>query len=219
VGYIVSLALGAGFAFMLSPYPRAAYGFFVAGPALVLAKFWTSEEMRKQSPLFKAVVTLGLLTLAVALLLWTHAISRAVQAGRSEQLATAGTEASGSGTTPVGNKDLHERKAGDQTVPLIQNSSQKTSPSSVRTTSIANAESHGQLQEFTLVMRNDVATPQFYVNDHASIPMSYSSGIAALKLPTGSYLVRAEYPNWTCSAFITLPLEKQRPVPANCTSK
>jgi hypothetical protein len=85
--------------------------------------------------------------------------------------------------------------------------------------SVRNPESHLKLMQFTLVLRNDVVSPQFYVNDQERIPISYSSGIATLQLPTGSYLVRAEYPNWTCFASVTLPLENQRPVSGNCKLK
>lgn len=93
---------------------------------------------------------------------------------------------------------------------------QKNSITPNRNTSTTNSGSREQLQKFTLILRNDAVPPQLYVNEKVSLPENYSSGIATLRLATGSYHVRAEYPSWICNAVVTLPLEKQRPVPANC---
>jgi acyl carrier protein len=95
----------------------------------------------------------------------------------------------------------------------------QTSQTTSRSTSINTSGSSLRLHEFTLILRNDASDPQFYINDQASRPLSYSSGIATLRLPGGSYVLRAVYPNWTCSAYINLPLEDPGPVPANCKLK
>lgn len=225
VGVIVPFVLAGGISFTASRDLRAADVFYVVGTVLFLIKFLTWEETRQQPPrkwLLQAFVTLMSLMLACAALFRNHAMNRAAPAGRSAQPAMSGTEAPGKGTALVdGKAALAERKLGDQAGPLVAvpNPLQKASPASDRNTPVANPKPNVQLQEFTLVLRNDVASPKFYVNDRENLPMSYSSGIATLQLPTGSYLVRAEYPNWICSAFVTLPLEKQRPVPANCKLK
>jgi hypothetical protein len=223
VGSIVLGVFSAGIGIMTSGHPWVADGFFGACTALFLLKFWTWEEARAQPWRTKWLLLIAAPSLCLAIvvptLLWNHVINRAAPAGRSAQPPMSGTEVPGNGTTHVDGKVvLPERKGGEQTGPLVAtpNPLQKAAPTSGRNISKAAPQSRLQLQQITLVLRNDTATPQFYVNNHASLPMSYSSGIATLQLPTGSYLVRAEYPNWTCSAFVTLPIEKQRPVPANC---
>ena len=97
--------------------------------------------------------------------------------------------------------------------------SPKNSRTTNRNTSVTSSGAHDQLQELRLVLHNDATIPEFYINNQASRPLSYSSGIATLALPNGSYLVRAEYPNWTCTALVYLPLEKPEPVPASCKLK
>lgn len=81
------------------------------------------------------------------------------------------------------------------------------------------SRSNAPLQEFTLILHNDATDPQFYVNELPGHPARYSSGIATFRLPGGSYRFRVEYPNWTCSAIVSVPLEKPEPVPANCKLK
>jgi len=223
-GTIVLFALAGGITFMTSGHPLAADGFYGGGTALFLIKFWTWEETRQQPTARKWLLQVGLtiatLTVVVFAIAWNHAINRVVPTGR---LASDGTKATPVGTAHEIDKDTgHESTPGGQPRrPLAAPSpSQTTSPVSGRSDQAANdLGPHVQLLEFTLVLRNEAATPQFYVNDRKSLPVSYSSGIATLQLPTGSYRVRAEYPNLTCQAFVTLPLERQRPIPADCKLK
>ena len=224
-GPIVLGFIAIGFTFM--PYEglwAAADVSFVAGAALFLLRFWTWEEASKQPALTKwfllVAVTLLSLTMLIGVLYWNHAIHRATSTSRSKQEVTARKDAPGNNNAHVdGTGAQVEPKEGEQIRPLnsTANSPHNNSPTTNGSSPTRVSGSRRQYQEVTLILRNDAATPQFYVNDQASFPISYSSGIARLRLPTGSYLVRAEYPNWTCRAYVSLPLERQRPVPANCT--
>lgn len=226
VGALVLFALAGGITFMTSGHPWAADGFYVTGTALFLIKFWTWEDTRQQPAarkwLLQVGLTMALLIVATLAITWNHAINPTAPTGHSGQSAGVGTKVAGIGTAHSDDNDAgHKRKLEEQARPpvAVPNPSQKASPTTGRNTPMANPGPQVLLQQFTLVLRNDVATPQFYVNDHERLPISYSLGIATFQLPTGSYLVRAEYPNWTCSAFVTLPLEKPRPVPVNCKLK
>jgi hypothetical protein len=103
-----------------------------------------------------------------------------------------------------------------KTIPVPINNPQPPPKGPVSTTP---PRSSASPHEFTLVLRSDSADPRFYINDQPTVPLSYSSGIAIIRLPAGSYRFRVEYPDWTCSGFVSLPLEKQGPVPGNCKLK
>jgi len=75
------------------------------------------------------------------------------------------------------------------------------------------------LYDFTLVLRNDTSAPQFYSNGHSMVPLSYRSGMAEFRLGAGSYSLKADYANWTCTAFVSLPLEDPGPVAGDCKLK
>jgi hypothetical protein len=103
-----------------------------------------------------------------------------------------------------------------KTIPVPINNPQPASKGPISTTA---SRSNASLYQFTLVLRNDSADPRFYINDQPTLPLSYSSGIGTIRLPAGSYRFRVEYADWTCSGFVSLPLEKPGPVPGNCKMK
>jgi acyl carrier protein len=79
--------------FMTSGHPQAADGFLFVGAALFLAKFWTWEEARRQSPprkwALQATVTMVSLGLAFLAALWNHDVNRTASNNQLEQ-STAG---------------------------------------------------------------------------------------------------------------------------------
>jgi hypothetical protein len=190
VGILVSFALSAGIAFTTSGHPWAADVSYALGTSFLVLKFWTWDDARDLPS--QGPWKFGLTTAAMVI-----AVSAIVWNHKINRSAPTGRPTSvGAKSADADARDsVHEGKTGEQTRAQLQ------------------------VQEFTLVLRNDSATPEFYVNGRKSLPASYSSGIATLQLPTGSYSVRAEYPDWTCRAFINLPLENQRPVPGNCKLK
>jgi acyl carrier protein len=80
VGSVVLFVLAGGFTFMTSSHPWAADGFYLAGTALFLCKFWTWEETSRQPPMKKrvlqAAVTVLAVAIAVAAVFWNHIINQ-----------------------------------------------------------------------------------------------------------------------------------------------
>ena len=101
VGSIVLFALAGGIAFMTSEHPWAADGFYTAGTALFLIKFWTWEDARQQprakKQALQAGVTLLALIAAALALLWNHTINRVTSAPPLQRPPAAGTETTGNG--------------------------------------------------------------------------------------------------------------------------
>jgi acyl carrier protein len=93
VSVLDSLILAGWMTFMTSGHLQAADGFLFVGAALFLAKFWTWEEARRQSPprkwALQATVTLVSLGLVLMAALWNHDVNRTASNNQSEQ-STAG---------------------------------------------------------------------------------------------------------------------------------
>ena len=85
--------------------------------------------------------------------------------------------------------------------------------------SVAVEKKSPTVYEFTLVLHNDTSAPQFYSNGQVIQPLSYRSGMAEFRLPAGSYNLRADYESWTCTAFVSLPLENPEPIAGDCKLK
>lgn len=107
VGFIESLALGGGIAFMTTGHEVAADVCYVAGAALFLGKFWTWEDARRQQRARKLLLQIGitLLTMVVATfaILWNHSINSASSAPTLTQPPAARTESKGSRqVNPIG---------------------------------------------------------------------------------------------------------------------
>jgi hypothetical protein len=65
---------------------------------------------------------------------------------------------------------------------------------------------HGaRLHEVVISFYNGSTEPELFLNDKRTYPQQYSSGTATFQLAAGSYRIRAEYPDRTCSATILVP--------------
>jgi thioredoxin 1 len=97
VGVVVPFALAGGIAFMTSDHRSAADGFYIAGVALFLIKFWTWEDARQQLRAQKQALQVGVTMLALIVatlaILWNHSINRVTSTRPLQGPPVAGTEA------------------------------------------------------------------------------------------------------------------------------
>lgn len=216
------LLLGGWEDYFLSDPPIAAR-FLSAGIVLLLLRFWTWDEIKRQPARRRVLLRVGAALLSLfligAAMLRGRPLGRGKPSTYTPDPSNTRVKRPGTATVPTtGLNAGHKRDSGDNTkrpLVVVPKPSGGVAPASGEDA----AGPQAQLTEFTLVLRNDAAIPQFYANDHETLPMSYSSGVARLRLPVGSYVLRIDYPKWECGAYVTLPLEQQRPIPANCRLK
>jgi hypothetical protein len=60
-------------------------------------------------------------------------------------------------------------------------------------------------QEFKVLFYNGVSEPDFSVNNASAQPVSYSSGLATFRAASGTYAIRADYPDMECVVLVSVP--------------
>jgi hypothetical protein len=93
VGTVAVFVLGGGIAFMTSAHPYAADVFFLAGTSLLLAKFWTWEETKRQPAtkkktflIYGTAISVLLLSAAVGWNHWINWKTTGISGGELEEM-------------------------------------------------------------------------------------------------------------------------------------